>query len=232
MDIYLRLRAGLVRAVSVIMALSTVASEVESYMGLRAWAVGHGVIGAGSYIFPGFIDAFPLAAEGVLILAYIDHWPTRARRMPWTVLTGGLVLTVGLQVGQVTSPDFWTKFTHGLAPVAAWLSLLTGMAMFKRVMANRPAEVVVEVPLPEFGTEPLADWERELILDGKDAPEDELELVKTGPNLKLAAERFADDLAAGRVPGLNRIRATCHVGHTNAPKIQSHLRELAGRVQA
>jgi hypothetical protein len=221
MDIYPRLRTWLVRVVAGIMALSTAASTIESYMGLRAWAAGHGYVGAGSYIFPGFIDAFPLAAECVLIIAYIDGWKGRARVMPWCVLTGGLVVSVGLQVGQVVSPDVWTKSTHGTPPMAAWLSLLVGMAMFKRVMANRP-EAVPEAEIVS-DAEPLAEWERELLEDP-----DELEPVATGPDFELAAETFADDLKAGRVPGLNRIRSTMHVGHRAAPQIQSHLRELAG----
>jgi hypothetical protein len=110
--------------------------------------------------------------------------------------------------------------------MAAWLSLLVGMAMFKRVMANRP-EVV-----PEVQEEPEVVPE---VVQGLELPdEDELDPLPnpTIGEFERAAQTFKDDLAAGRVPGLNRIRATCHVGHVKAPQIQEHLSKLAGQEAA
>lgn len=204
------LRTWIVRAVTAIVVTSTVTSTVESYMGLRAWAAGHGMVGVGADIFPGFVDAFPLAAEGVLIIAYIDNWRGRARVLPWVVLTAGLAVSVALNVGHIHTSDAWTQATNGTPPVATWLSLLVGTAMFKRITANRPAPV-------EAGSEEEAD---------------EMEYVPvpaTGPDLQAAADAFADDIARGTVPGLNRIRTTLRVGHGKAPIIQAHLRELASQ---
>lgn len=213
MDILARIRAWIIRAVTVINVISTVTSTAESYMGLRAWAAGHGMVGFGAGIFPGFIDAFPLAAEGVLIIAYIDHWRGRARVLMWLVLTGGLAVSVGLNVGHIHTTDMWTLVTNGVPPVATWLSLLVGTAMFKRIMANRPVPDVVPDVVPE--PEPVVD------------DTEYVSVSASGPDLQAAAAAFADDLSTGRVPGLNRIRTALGVGHTKAPVIQAYLRELA-----
>jgi hypothetical protein len=41
-----------------------------------------------------------------------------------------------------------------------------------------------------------------------------------------AAELFADDLAAGRVPGIRAIRTGLHVGQDKASQVQAYLRTL------
>lgn len=215
MDTLTSLRTGIVRGVTAIVVTSTVASTIESYMGLRAWAIEHSIVGFGADIFPLFIDSFALAGEGVLILAYIDHWRTRARVVPWVILTLGLAVSVALNVGQIRSTDDLTLITHGTFPVAMWLSLLVGTVMFKRVIKNKPK------PDEDTAGEP-AD-EPEPVQDG-------LEYVPVptiGKDLKVAAAAFEDQLKAGKVPGLNRIRTTLNVGHSKAPIIQAHLRELA-----
>ena len=43
-----------------------------------------------------------------------------------------------------------------------------------------------------------------------------------------AAELFATDLEAGRVPGIRAIRSGLHVGQDKAGQVQKYLRELAG----
>lgn len=196
-QIVARLRQGIVRGVTAIIVVSTVTSTVMSFMGLRAWAAGHGMIGAGSFIFPGFIDAFPLAAEGVLILAYIDHWTTRSRVLPWVVLVAGMAASVALNVGHMHTTDVLTQITIGLPPVATALSLWVGTSMFKRVLANKPADA------------------------------DELVPVDDGLDLVRLAKVFAADIKAGVVPGRNKIRSLMKpCGHGNARKYQDHLREL------
>lgn len=214
MDLLDRLRTGIVRGVTAIVATSTVASTIESYMGLRAWAIEHSIIGLGADIYPLFIDSFPLAAEGVLILAYIDHWRTRARVVPWTILTLGLAVSVALNVGQIRSTDVWTLITHGTFPIAMWLSLLVGTVMFKRVIRNKPQPVEVVAEEPETPVDEL---------------DDELEYIPmpaSGPDLKAAAAAFEGHIRDGKVPGRNLIRSTLHVGHDKAPIIQAHLRDL------
>jgi hypothetical protein len=228
MDKLMTLRARAQIVVAGIVVVSTVASIADSYLGLLGWAIGHGYSGLSAYLFPGFIDAFPLAGEITLFVAMVDHWDWKARVYPWIAIVSGLVVSVAANVGHVRTTDVLTQGTQGLPPVAAWMSLVVGLGLLKRIMANRPkAEPVADA-------EPLADWELELLEEPADEPHDELDneledlLDKSGPDLEKAAATFADDLKAGRVPGLNRIRATCHVGHTNAPIIQRHLRELAG----
>lgn len=221
-DTMAALRTIIIRVVTGIVVLSIVSGTAESFMGLRAWAVEHGIVGAGSFLFPCIVDAFPLAAEGVLILAYIDRWKWKPRVVLWVVLTLGLAVSVALNVGSIHSTDNLTLATHGAFPVATWLSLVVGTVMFKRVMANKPAPVALaeEPDEPDVMDQPEPDQE----LD------DELEYVSMQaslPDLKAAAEAFSADLEAGKVPGLNRIRTTLKVGHAKAPVIQAHLRELA-----
>lgn len=199
-----RLRTGIIRGITGIVVTSTATSTVESYMGLRAWAAQHGDVGLGSYIFPGFIDAFPLAAEAALILAYLDHWKTRSRVLLWVILTTGLVVSVGLNVGHIyrESTDPWTWVTNGSAPVATWLSLVVGTQVFKRTMANKPAD---------------------------DDQDEEMELATAhdiSDDVRKAQDIFHKDLAAGKVPGLNRIRKHVRVGHDKAPRIQKQLEAL------
>jgi hypothetical protein len=43
-----------------------------------------------------------------------------------------------------------------------------------------------------------------------------------------AAELFADDLAAGKVPGVRRIRREMHVGQPRAQEVREYLTVLAG----
>lgn len=230
MDILMKLRGWALRIVAALVIVATAASIGDSYLGLLDWALGHGYTGISAYLFPGFIDAFPLAGEITLFVAMIDHWDKTARVYPWVAIVSGLVVSVAANVGHVHTTDVLTKGTQGLPPVAAWMSLVVGLGLLKRIMANRP-EPEAE---PVADAEPLADWELELLEEPQDEPHDELDnelenlLDKTGPDLEKAAKTFAADLEAGRVPGLNRIRAVCHVGHKNAPVIQSHLRELAG----
>ena len=208
-DIMARLRGFIVQAVTTIVVLSTVASTIESYMGLRAWAAEHAIVGLGADIFPLFIDSFPLAAEGVLIVAYIDRWKGRARVLPWVVLTFGLAVSVALNVGQIHSTDEYTLGTHGTFPLATWLSLLVGTAMFKRIMANKPK------PVTEL-----------------DETDDEMEYVVVpaiGPDLKAAEAAFDEHIKVGRVPGLNLIRREVHVGPAKATIIKAHLSKLAAQ---
>lgn len=230
MDILLRLRTYAVRAAAGIVVVAAGTSTTESYMGLRSWALAHGTIGAGSWIFPGMIDTFPLLGEIMLFVAMIDRWSWKAKVLPWLVITGGLVVSVALNTGHLISADVYTKLTQGLPPVAAWVSLVTGMVMFELIMRNRPvlaevvSEVIEELPKPEPAPEPDTQDEEQ------NAPDDELHIVRTpGPDLHRAALVFAKDLQLGRVPGLNRIRATVHCGHKNAPIIQKHLEEMVER---
>jgi hypothetical protein len=41
-----------------------------------------------------------------------------------------------------------------------------------------------------------------------------------------AAELFADDIEAGRVPGLRAIRSGLHIGQDKASQVQAYLRGL------
>ena len=44
-----------------------------------------------------------------------------------------------------------------------------------------------------------------------------------------AVELFADDLVAGTVPGVRRIRKEMHLGQPRAPQVRDYLTELTRR---
>lgn len=230
MDILLTLRTWAVRSVAALVVISTCTSTAESYMGLRDWALVHGWPGGGSYLFPGFIDVFPLIGELVLFVAMVEGWPRKSKIVPWVAITGGLVLSVALNTGHLISADINTKITQGMPPVASWISLVVGMAMFELVMANRT------VAEPGLAEEPAVVLDQDETLkvpdqdahdepdDAHDEPDDELETPATKLDAAIAA--FEADLKIGRVPGLNRIRQTVHCGHKNAQLTQDRLKEL------
>lgn len=223
-DLLSKIRARAIQAAAGVVVIINATSTAASFMGLRAWAQGHELVGAGGYLFPLFIDTFPLLAEVALFVGLLDGWRFRAKAVPWSVITAGVILSVALQVGVSTSPDWATRATHGLAPVAAWLSLVVGTVMFELIMKNaRPAiaEETPEVEAVDAVTEPIP-----VVPD-----EEEQQVPDTGlvprPVLLAAAEEFKDDLVRGHVPGVLRIRKSMHVGHTKAPHIQDYLRGLA-----
>lgn len=218
MDFLLRLRKYAVRTAAGLVVVSTTTSTVESYMGLRAWALAHGTLGAGSFIFPGMIDTFPLLGEIALFIGLLGNWRWTAKILPWAVITCGLLVSVGLNVGHLHSADIYTKITQGMPPVAAFMSLVVGIAMFELIMKHpvpepEPVEDVAE-------DEPLDDVRQ----DQDEPPGDELEVQKTKVDAAIAA--FEADLAVGRLPGLNRIRQTVHCGHKNAQLTQDRLKDL------
>lgn len=207
-----------VRAAAAVVVVINVTSTGASYMGLRAWANGHEMIGAGGYLFPLFIDTFPLLAEVALFVGMVAGWSWRVKAVPAVIITLGVFLSVALQVGVSKSPDWATRATHGMAPVAAWLSLAIGTLIFELIVSNKP-EVVPEavpedeiVPVPVPSVVPL--------------PVPVSVTVPAGLDLAAAAEAFREDIDRGRVPGVNRIRRTLHVGHGSAAIVSAHFNAL------
>ena len=209
------IRAYAVRMAAGVVVVINATGTLESFMGLRAWAQGHELVGAGGYLFPLFIDTFPLLAEVALFVGLLDGWRWKAKAVPAVVITAGVVLSVALQVGVSTSPDWATRATHGMAPVAAWLSLVIGTLMFELIVANKPKAVpdAVHVPVPE-DTVPIP------------VPVPVPVAIPGGLDLAAAAEAFREDIDRGRVPGVNRIRKTLHVGHGAAAIVSAHFNAL------
>lgn len=241
-----RAMAWATRCVGAIVAVSTVASNVESYMGLRAWSLGHGDAGLGADIFPLFIDAFPVAAEVLLFVATHERWE-HTKFPAWVIITLGLALSVSLNVGHLASSDWMTLATQGLPPVASWLSMLVGSVMFERIMANAPARESGpenDRGYPEMPADFVADLNDRLAemrrnledtftdlddLDNLDVVEDDAQGELPAPASPLdevfrqAEELFADDIARGHRTGIGKIKKHMKGGEARARKIQEHL---------
>jgi hypothetical protein len=210
-----------VRAAAGVVVVINVTSTGASYMGLRAWATGHETVGAGGYLFPLFIDTFPLLAEVALFIGMVAGWRWRIKLIPVLINAAGTCLSVALQVGVCKSPDWTTRATHGMAPVAAWLSLALGTLVFELVVNNKPKtaeEPVVTVVDTDVDTTVDTDVDTELEV----VPPPALELVAA------AQEVFAHEIARGHKPGLRKIRQELHVGHEKAAFVSQHLGQLVG----
>lgn len=209
-----------VRAAAAVVVVINVTSTGASYMGLRAWANGHEMIGAGGYLFPLFIDTFPLLAEVALFVGMVAGWSWRVKAVPAVIITLGVFLSVALQVGVSKSPDWATRATHGMAPVAAWLSLAIGTLIFELIVSNKPEivpEVVPEVvPIPEDETVPVPPV----------VPLPVPVTVPGGLDLAAAVEAFQTDIERGHVTGVNKIRETLHIGHGKAAIVNAYLSAL------
>lgn len=108
-----------------------------------------------------------------------------------------------------------------------------------------PAPVVLDAPPVPMSRE-VHEWATEQSLFGVSTAEREAEPVgvpaESGPDAAetpvlgpvpdelcpAAAERYADELAEGKVPALNRIKKDMRIGQKRATRIQTYLGQLAG----
>lgn len=181
------MRRYAVMAAYAVVFLAVIASNADSYMDLRSWALAHDMTGIRSWVFPLYVDTFPFMGEVFLFVAMVDRWDWKIKLFPGAVIIAGLALSVGLNVGQVHTTDDWTQFTFSLPSSASGVALFLGSLMFDLIQANKPKPV-----------DPFAP----------------------------AVEIFADDLRAGKVPGLNKIRQACSVGEDKARAIQEHFKTI------
>jgi len=152
-----RLRWFALRAAFVVTVAASVASFGESYRGLYLWASGHGVPGFWAAVWPLMVDAFIVVPELALFVGMVDGWRTRARIMPWLVAIAGLSASVAFNVGHVTRADVTNRVTFAIPPLAAALTLATGLAILKRVMTYAPLAVADTGPDVDTDAGPLAD---------------------------------------------------------------------------
>jgi Protein of unknown function (DUF2637) len=198
------LRRAALAAIAVLVAAASLVSFAESYRALYLWAAHHGLHGAWAYFWPLQIDVFIAVGELALLVALADSWPLRSRVAAWGVTVLGLAVSVLGNVGHVTGHDLASRATAAVPPLAAAAALAVGLGVLKRVVAARPAGVR-QAPAPAAaGPVPAA-------LNGHAAE---------------AAGRFADDLAAGRVPSIRAIRSGLSVGQDKASQVQAWLRTL------
>jgi hypothetical protein len=120
------------------------------------------------------------------------------------VTLAGLAVSVAGNVGHVTGHSIADRATAAVPPLAAAAALAVGLGVLKRVVeAHHQVHGSTSV-LPAPGAMPAA-------LNGE---------------AHAAAELFAADIAAGRVPGIRAIRSGLHVGQDKASQVQAYLRTL------
>ncbi|HEY3683499.1 MAG TPA: DUF2637 domain-containing protein [Streptosporangiaceae bacterium] len=135
------LRTVALAAVALAVAALDGVAFAESYRGLYEWAAEHGLSGAWAIAWPLQVDTFILVGELTLLVAVIERWDWSGRLLAWGVTIGGLVVSIAGNVGHVAGG----ATVHGTAavpPVAAWLGLVLGLQLAKRVIARRAAEPV------------------------------------------------------------------------------------------
>jgi hypothetical protein len=154
----------------------------------------------------------PLAVDGLIVAGSV------------ILLAGSWLGWIGVALG--VAGTLYANVMSGLprgplaATVAAWPALAFTVASF---MLERWLKSQVSVPVP--GAVPAVP---EAVSASAPVPVPVSALNGHGHE----AERiFADELAAGNVPGIRQIRAALHVGQPRAREIQAHLETLtpAGR---
>ena len=150
-------RAAALWAIAVIITTASGAAFAESYRGLYDWATHHGLSGFWAAAFPLQVDTFIAVGELVLFVATVDSWRWRHRAGAWAVAACGLAVSVAGNIGHVAAHDLQSRGTAAVPPVAAFAALWLGLAVLKRVVAQRgtdQAEAIVAVPvLPEVPTD-------------------------------------------------------------------------------
>lgn len=151
---------------------------------------------------------------------------TDARLLPLAVdgliVAGSVILLAGSWLGWIgvvlgVSGTVYANIMSGLprgplaATVAAWPALAFTVASFmlERWLAGQATSVPGGVPgVPDAVSGPGTD------------------LAALNGHAHAAAELFADDIAAGKVPGIRRIRSGLHVGQPKAEQVQAYLKTL------
>src|SRR5271165_5973635 len=89
--------------VAALVAVSTAVAFGESYRALYLWAVHHDVPIGWAACWPAMVDTFVAVGELALFVGLVDRWAGRHRAWAWTVVAGGLAVSVAGNVGHVGS---------------------------------------------------------------------------------------------------------------------------------
>lgn len=215
--------------------VATADGFAQSYAGLHRWALAQGLTGWKADTFPLLVDLFILVGElGLFTLALEGHRLTRRglswadAALPFGLAAAGWGVSLAFNVGAV-GDDWRQQATAAVAPVASMLGLLvllrtvhrlitrtqTGAAEVRadgaRVTAEAAPVPAAQVPVPANGAPVLAP-------------------VSEPTELQLrAAREFADDITAGRVPGIRAIRQQLRIGQPKAQQVRAYLASLAAQ---
>jgi hypothetical protein len=210
-------------AIGVLVAAADVASFAESYRGLYLWALAHGLAGVWAYGFPLMVDSFMLVGELALFVALADSWATSSRVGAWAVTALGLAASVAGNVGHVIVPELSYRLTAAVPPVATAAALAVGLGVLKRTVHRKPVSIWGQPGLYPAERPAVPASHPLAIAAGHHVPEPAGDLNGHG---HAAAELFAADIEAGRVPGIRAIRSELHVGQDRATDVQAYLRTL------
>ncbi|MDQ2874937.1 MAG: DUF2637 domain-containing protein [Actinomycetota bacterium] len=160
----------------------------------------HGESGALASAYPLTIDGLVFAASMVLLDA--ARRKARAPALAWAALGVGIAATLAANVA--------AGLAYGLtgAVVAAWPAgaLVLSYELLMLVIRSAAEPVPEAAPVPDGVPEPPA------ALNGHG---------------HAAAQRYAAEVAAGKVPGVRQIRREMHVGQPRAQEVREYLATLA-----
>jgi hypothetical protein len=211
-------RRGALAAIAVLVAAASAVSFAESYRGLFDWAREHGLSGPWAVIWPLQVDVFIAVGELALFVALADAWARRSRIGAWAVTLAGLAVSVAGNVGHVHGHSIADRATAAVPPLAAAAALAVGLGVLKRVVgAHHQVYGTTSVQPPVPASEPAPG-----AVPGPDPG-----VAALNGHAHAAADLFAADLEAGRVPGIRAIRSGLHVGQDKAGQVQAYLRTLA-----
>jgi len=192
-------RAGRAIRWSTVAAVAIVAAVAGwvSYEHALAVVRAHGEVGAVARVYPATVDGLIYSASMVLLdAARRQARPPRLAR--WLLAAGiGATLAANVAAGLAFGPVG--------AIVAAWpaLALVGSYELLMLIIRTGAAPAVPAVP---------------------DAPDDGY--AGLNGHRQAAAQLFAADIDAGRVPGIRAIRSGLHVGQPVATQVQAYLRTL------
>jgi hypothetical protein len=190
-------------AVAAVLAVAGVAAYVSYWHSVEV-VTGHGEPGIIGHLYPVVIDGIIVAASMVLLDAARHH--EDAPRLAWLLLGAGIAVTLAANVaygaGYGVAGALWAAW-----PAAAFVGCYELLLMLARASARRESSTPGGqlAPVPEG----VPDVPGELNGHGH-----------------AAAEMFAVDLEAGRVPGIRAIRSGLHVGQDKASQVQAYLRSI------
>jgi hypothetical protein len=150
---------------------------------------------------------FPLTVDGLIYASSMVMLDSARRKVPVPGLARWLL---GLGIAATLAANVAHGLGHGWsgAAVAAWPAVALVGSYELLMMIIRGAQTADDYSAGRPGEpdrEPVAD-----------------------PLHEQAAELFADEIAAARVPSIRAIRARLHVGQPRAQRIQGHLAALDG----
>lgn len=224
------------RAIRIVTAATVVLvgaiAAVISYRHALAVIRDHGETGVTALLVPVSVDGLLLVAALVMLDA-----ARHGQRAPWLAKLAlacgiGATITLNAMHGAVRGPVSASLAALPAITLVISVELLMGLIRSGRETAD-PA------PVPDLETDPVPDpetvpggwamWDHIPTDPAPAAPSVALTAtVETGgPELAglvgTARDRFAEDLAAGDLPSLRRIRSTLHVGHEKASAVRAAL---------